>query len=306
MNFPSGAKIITFQSEKEWLEYRSTRIGSSVMPALFGASKWDSPYSVWARMSGLMPANQEESEAMFWGKQLQSAIAKGYERLTERLACGLGPWAVVQHPQYAWLYCTPDFISFGSRDYEDNRILEIKNYDPTGSAYCYFQAQQQMLVTGLSRCDLYGLKNGNTGVLVEVTVDDPDLQNVMIDLGEDMMRRVRENDPPAVDGSDATKEAQKARWPEHREGATVTLDGSVLPLLKHRETLKAYVKQSEAEISHIEAQLIEMMGAAQYAEIPGYGRITSVPPAEIPEKVSKAYTRKRYWIFPRSPKEVEA
>src|SRR5690348_4034345 len=50
---PEGVEILPWNApEAEWLALRNSGIGASEVAAILGESKYDSPYSLWARKTG--------------------------------------------------------------------------------------------------------------------------------------------------------------------------------------------------------------------------------------------------------------
>lgn len=64
-------------AREQWLEGRRTGIGGSDAAAVLGVSEWRTPLDVYMDKTGV-PKLIEDSEAMFWGRQLEDVVARVY------------------------------------------------------------------------------------------------------------------------------------------------------------------------------------------------------------------------------------
>ncbi len=76
-------KVVTekIESRENWLKMRQSGIGGSDIAAVLGLSPWKSPVDVWMEKTG-RASNNEETEAMYWGNQLEDVVAKEYAKRT--------------------------------------------------------------------------------------------------------------------------------------------------------------------------------------------------------------------------------
>lgn len=82
---PTGRFLGHWKSNTpEWDDARATRLGGSRMAALLGLSPWESPYSVWCLMAGLVQKDAQ-TRPQARGHYLESGIAD---------------WFADQHPEY--------------------------------------------------------------------------------------------------------------------------------------------------------------------------------------------------------------
>ncbi|MFD9950003.1 YqaJ viral recombinase family protein [Nonomuraea sp. NPDC059023] len=85
MSTPTGRLIGRWESgTPEWHAARAQRLGGSRMSALLGLSPWESPYSLWCQMAGLVKPDQQTAEQ-----------ARGHY-----LEAGIADWFADQHPEY--------------------------------------------------------------------------------------------------------------------------------------------------------------------------------------------------------------
>ncbi len=156
------------ESEDHWHELRRKCVGSSETAALFDASSFLTRFELWHRKKGSISDSFEDSERMFWGRKLESAIAAG---VAEQRGWTLTkPDAYYPHPTVAGMGCTPDFLIDDAE--RGQGIMEVKNIDYiqfrrawTGSepplAYI-LQLQHQLACTGLKWGCIAALIGGNT------------------------------------------------------------------------------------------------------------------------------------------------
>lgn len=104
------------QGSKEWLELRKNFIGASDAPIIMGVSPWMTPYQLWEQKLGF-GKEQEETEAMRLGKQLEDVARKKYEM--ESLDSFDA--AVIINPRVPFMMASLDGLSSCKR-----RIIEIK------------------------------------------------------------------------------------------------------------------------------------------------------------------------------------
>lgn len=82
---PTGRLVGRWESgSPEWHRARANRLGGSRMAALLGLSPWESPYSVWCQMAGLVQPDEQTKEQ-----------ARGHY-----LEDGIAAWFADQHPEY--------------------------------------------------------------------------------------------------------------------------------------------------------------------------------------------------------------
>ena len=87
----------------EWLRLRSQGIGGSDAAAVAGASDWASPMSVYLEKIGVAPAI-EINEAMYWGTQLENAVATEFQ--LENATRVIGRQILYRCRQYPFMMAT--------------------------------------------------------------------------------------------------------------------------------------------------------------------------------------------------------
>ena len=72
------ATMKRYGNQKYWLRARHKGIGASDAPAILGQSRFDSPYSVWAKKTQPLLEVQQKTPVMRMGHRLEKEIAASY------------------------------------------------------------------------------------------------------------------------------------------------------------------------------------------------------------------------------------
>jgi len=177
------------ENKDEWLEKKTTLLTSSDSSALFGLSKWCSPYKLW-HLKAEKTIENLESKHLFWGQILAPQIAVGVAKLEGLIIEPFNHF--IELPDYR-IGSSFDFKIIGTtpdspfrETFEDlgQGILEIKKTnhwayekgwsDTEATPYEEIQVQHQMLVSGLKWAVIGGYISGrddHTTLLRERDVD---------------------------------------------------------------------------------------------------------------------------------------
>lgn len=199
----------------EWLRYMS----ASKIAAVLGISPWESPYSLWCQMAGLLerqPQTQEQSRGHYLERSLAAWLADQHP--DKQLVDG-GCWVNVDRP---WQMAAPD----GRLLHADGQTVELAEYktDADGTGWgrpgsdeipLYYRAQTMW------QMDTYGATRTRLAVLTgrlefrEYVVDyDPDDAALMRTAGEEFMNSLLWQEMPDLDPHPATYEAVKHLHPD--------------------------------------------------------------------------------------------
>ena len=111
-------------NEEEWHKLRAQDVTSTESPALFGLSPYMTKFELWHRKKSGEVYSIKDNERMFWGRELEVAIAKAVGKIQK--------WDVYERPEYERL---PEIRMGASFDFEAwpnelrQGMLEIKNVD---------------------------------------------------------------------------------------------------------------------------------------------------------------------------------
>lgn len=210
-----------------WHELRREGITASEIAAVVGLSPWDSPFSLYHRK--INGWEVEDNEDMSNGRRLEGVIcdwwADTQDPLSNLAVVRAGLYA---HPDRMWQMATPDRLICRACPECDGKagpplaVLDAKwaaTWDHWGEPGTdeipvYYRAQLlwQMDVLGVDEGHLAVLGPGGFRAYGPVRRDEADLR-ILRAAGADMMRRLRDGDPPDVDSHPATVTALKRLHP---------------------------------------------------------------------------------------------
>jgi predicted phage-related endonuclease len=224
-------------AREEWLEARKSGLGGSDMGAILGLSPWASAYSVFTEKIGLTEGTPS-TERMAWGNRHERTISKWYAEQTGRQVAP-AHWYSLDHlgidtakveavyfkdeketialfrsKERPWMMASIDDLVCDPR--KGWGVLEIKCAEYGKREWMngppkHYEAQIQAYLA------LTGLSWGSFAVMfsiyecghIDVERDESMIARIL-EAGDDMARRIRENDPPEIDGSEASRLALAA------------------------------------------------------------------------------------------------
>lgn len=212
---------------EEWLEARRKMITASEISIVMGLSPYSSPYALFHRKTGVLPA-EPDNDAMALGRHMESYVAEQFARRhPEFLVLGDGT-ALFAHPGRPWMGATPDRLvherwGFGR---DPLAVLECKvdggseDWGEDGSDQIPVHYRCQVLF----QMDVLGVTTGYLACLLwhrrqvrvyELTMDRDAWHDLVVMRGEAEMflRRIEAGDPPDVDWRPATRDALKRLHP---------------------------------------------------------------------------------------------
>lgn len=206
----------TFPSNSpEWHRLRAQGIGGSLVGTIAGLNKWESPYTAWAKYSGLIPDEVKDSPAMEWGRRLESVVLDKFadEHPELEVIREVGTWQNIERP---YQIANPDAIA---RDEHGNlSVIEIKTAKypdewDTVPLYYLTQVQWYLSCLGLQRAYLAVLIGGSDyrEFLIEA---DHFQQQADFALVEKFLESVETGQAPDWDGSESTYETVRRIHPD--------------------------------------------------------------------------------------------
>lgn len=258
----------------EWLAMREGRIGGSEVGAIAGESKYESAYSLWAKKLGLIPVNNSDNEAMYWGRSLEPVIIDRFEKDHPELKIyrDVGTWV---HKQHDFMLANPDAI-YETLD-GSLGVLEIKTArfgdDWANGVPRYYATQVQWYLGTL------GLEEAYVAVLIagsdyrEYRIDrDAIWQHYDFERVLEFRKSVELQIRPEWDGSESTVQAVRAEHPDIDPDKSVELGDLGI---QYFGALKA-VEDAQTELRKYEAAVLDAMGDARTAliyDVPSYIRV---------------------------------
>lgn len=244
-------------SREEWLQIRSTGIGSSDAAAAIGLSSYKCSLSLWLEKTGRqLPEDLSEKEAVVWGTVMEPVLAKMYAERTGRKVRRVN--AVLQHPEHPFMLANLDREVITE---SGTGILEIKTAgfysalqweDGVPVAY-QCQVLHQLAVTGHVWADVAVLIAGQEFRIYRIERDDDKIAD-LIQREAQFWSWVTNNQQPDPDGSYDAQQALLSLFPTDN-GQTLDFSESgpfndlfaQLLILRHR---KEEIEEQESTLKH--------------------------------------------------------
>lgn len=255
-------------TREEWLEYRRGGIGGSDAATIVGLNPWNSPYSLFCDKMGALP-EKEDNEAMRQGRDFEQYVADRWMERTGKVCRRNNTmWRSTRWP---WMLADIDREVVG-----ENAGLECK----TTSVYAhwdfaageinpsyYVQCQHYMAVMGFDRMYLAVLVLNRGFYDFVIERDDTDIAELAAQEGE-FWRRIENEDPPPIDGSEPTQKALRALYPEAENDLAIELPCEAGGELERLRQMQDAIKELKAECDAIKNQIMGQMGEAAFAVTP--------------------------------------
>ena len=241
---------------EEWLSMRRKTIGGSDAGAILGLNQYKSAYSLWAEKTGiLIPDDISDKEAVRLGHDLEQYVGERFMEATGKKVRRDNN--IIYNSRYPWAHANIDRSVIGEDAGLECKVTsswEILKQCQEGkypdSWYC--QIVHYMAITGAKKWYLGVLCLGKGFYWFEIERNTDEI-NALMAAESSFMENVKNNTPPAVDGSDSTDTALKTIFAESsgREidltavSNHIQLHMALSKQIKELETAKA---QHEAEI----------------------------------------------------------
>lgn len=259
-----------------WLQLRMSGLGASEIAAVLGESPWLSATELYARKIGASfgSDDDEPSEWIYWGNQLESSIVAGYQHRTGRPVEHQG--TLLRSTEHPWAMCTLDAVTTDGREGAP-WPLEIKNiglqkaheWEDGPPRHYVLQLQHQMLVTNAPRATAAALIGGQRLVWCDVERDEIEIRRIVHAGRLFWSECVEKGICPKPDGSESARRALGALYRDRPDPESfVQLPGSMLELDAELRELKETEKAITKRIASIENELKAHIGDAEYGVLP--------------------------------------
>lgn len=261
-------------SREQWLEERKKTVGGSEIGAILGMNPWQSAYSLWAERTGRIPAFEGNLQTEV-GSYLEELIAKIF---TDKSGLKVKKTNFIyRNDRFPALHATPDRLLVGRRaglECKSTSELNARKFKGTDfPAHYYAQAVQYMAVTELPEWFIAVLVGNREFHIYHLTriagqpkpesaevslyIEDGEIETLAASAAE-WLKRLQDDVPPPLDGSEASKEALAQVYQEGVGGA-VELFGRET-MIKRYEYLKQQIKGLEEEMAAIQNTLCADLG----------------------------------------------
>lgn len=255
-----------YDSREEWLDARRQGIGGSDAPAILKQSPWASPWSVWAEKRGILNSRNQGSQRLLIGQLMEPVIAQLFE-----IETGME----TEHPGQFRIFQGEEPYQRATLDRVTSKIpveLKTENYPHKWKdgppLYYQIQAQHQMAVVESERVYLAVFFGPNFQFnIFEVERNERFIKRMNMAESE-FWGAVLLDDPPEIDGSEATKAALQDWSPD--KGTQIELPETELLLLdKLREQAGRDVEAAEKRFNEAENRIKALMGPNEIALLNG-------------------------------------
>ena len=241
-------------SRKDWLNYRRKGIGGSDAGAIIGLNPYATPYTVWADKVGLLP-EQEDSEAMRQGRDLEGYVASRFEEATGKRVRRRN--VMFQHEKLDFVTANIDREVMGERaglECKTTSLMNLKRFKNGEFPDQYYtQCVHYLAVTGWDRWYLAVLIMNQGFYVYTIERDEEEIAALLSAERAFWETYVAPGVPPPVDGRFSTDRAVNAvfQYPDP-EGECELLGQAALEnlmLLKQtRGELDREIRRLEQEI----------------------------------------------------------
>lgn len=266
--------------KSEWLKLRQLGIGGSDVAAILGLSKYRSILHVYAAKTAEELAEDEDNEAMYWGRQHEDMLREEFVRRHEHLGYQVRKLdKILRHPEHPWAIANLDGIILAPGG--GTGILECKTSsewlldqwkDDQVPMYYITQLQWYLFVTDLDWGYFSTLIGGNKYRSPRIARDD-ELINLMFDRcsafwHDNVLRQI----PPEPDGTEASTKYLNERYNAADPESQVELDGEATEwatIMERLEEADAAVKHWKAIEDECKNRLRDRMQTAEVATLNG-------------------------------------
>ncbi|MCP3026638.1 YqaJ viral recombinase family protein [Halobacillus sp. A5] len=253
----------TDMTRDEWLEFRKKGIGGSDAASIAGFNKWKSPIVVYMEKVGEVPnAAPSNEEAAYWGNVMEETVAREFSQRSGLKVRKRN--AILQHPEHNWMLANVDRLIVGR-----NEGLECKtaseflkdewNGEETPMAYL-LQCQHYMAVTGADAWWIAVLIGGNKFVYKKIERDEELIKNLIALEKEFWEEHILKQNPPEIDGSDASTDFLKSMYPDADPESETELDPDSDKLLVALGQIKEELSDLSEQKKKYENKLKEKLG----------------------------------------------
>lgn len=248
-------------SRFEWLQERTKGIGGSDAGVILGLNKYKTAFELWLEKTGQVEPQEIDSEAIYWGNQMEDVVAKEFEKRTDKKVRRAN--FMFSHPEYPFIRANVDRMVVG-----ESAVLECK----TASAYLskeweadevpatyLVQVQHYLGVTGKEKGYIAVLIGGNRFIWKEIERDE-ELINMIFEAEKNFWTvNVEQGIAPNLDGSSAAEQYLKEKYAVAEKDKEIVLPSEYKDLIYQYEQIKQdadLIKKAKTEIENkIKAEL---------------------------------------------------
>ncbi len=201
---------------------RRETVSASQVPALFGVSPWQTPFTLWHELNGTLPdvtEQDDDNERMFWGRTLEPVIVDTVAMKRELLVEWNAATTYARHPDHAIGATVDADIRHPSKGpgvieakCADWLIYKDRWTETTAPAYYELQHQAQLDVTGAGWGIISCLVGGNELHMLD-RVPQMDVIDEIRERADAFIQSIRDGKEPDPLGDPIEDPFIIARWP---------------------------------------------------------------------------------------------
>jgi putative phage-type endonuclease len=246
----------------KWLEWRKRGIGGSDAGVVCGVNKYKSPVELFMEKTGQLPP-ENASESAYWGQQLESLVKSEF---TKRTGVEVFPVnKILRSKEYPYMLANLDGVCkhpklgtcvFESKTSSAFRAVEWEESIP--QEYM-LQCQHYLAVTGYAGAYIAVLIGGNT-FKYQFIERDEELISMLVKWEYDFWEHIKSDIPPPLDGSEASAQYLKKRYPNSITQSKVKLPESAVELIRQYDEACVQGDAFNEQKLRAENLLKEMLG----------------------------------------------
>jgi putative phage-type endonuclease len=244
-----------------WREQRNKGIGGSDVGAIVGVNGYKTAVDIYLDKIG-QGKDYEESEAAYWGTNLEDKVAREFELRTGKKLKKRN--AILQHPEYTFMLANVDRLVIGEKAGFEAKTTSAYNKEQwTGEEIpesYVLQCMHYMIVTGLKKWYIAVLIGGQQFEWKEINWDQ-ELADFVIQIEKDFWENhVMKKIPPQLDGSEASTNILKHLYPEAKENTAIDLDPEHELMLLEAVDMEKQIKDLETKLEERKNRIKDYMG----------------------------------------------
>lgn len=255
-----------YTTTEAWLAATHQSIGASTSPAICGRSTYQSPYSVWVRVTEPLVIEPPD-EMQRWGLLLEPAILDEFMEQSKISANTLPRYTVHRDRERSYMHATLDAITDAGEPIElkTAHFAAAKVWKNEVPLPYVIQVQHQLHVTGANQGYIAVLVDGYQFAWHKVVRHQRFIDRLLRRLDHFWNEYVVKRQPPPTDYSQATSQALARKFPDSHQGEVVELPSELEPLINEYDELTKTESAAKKRKAAIQNLLKERIGDHEYA-----------------------------------------
>lgn len=253
---------------EQWRELRKQSIGGSDVAALLGLNKYKSPYTLWAEKTGRLTLEQENTELMKQGTDLEDYVAKRFTEATGKKVKKSS--FMYRHKDYDFITANIDRLVVGENAGLECKTTSVYNKSDFANGEIphnyYCQCMHYMEVMNFDKMYLAVLVLSKGFFWFEIHRNQDEI-NALIKAEVDFWQNhIVQDCPPEIDGSDSTYDCIKNLFGNDEISGTVCNLSSIESEINQYQSIKNQLKYLGEEEKRLKNLIISKLGNNVYGK----------------------------------------